>query len=111
MGEIIGSIIAAYLVCKLLELILKRVIRNYRLMVVLSAATVGVLLALAFRYKVQALGTYDAHDQSLLGSQVIAVVLLPIIRMTWRSIRSKRDVQTNQTAAREGIGRASLDGH
>lgn len=99
MGEILGSAIAAYLVCKLLEwLVIKRVIRNHSWMVVVSAAVVGMLFILAFRYQVEVRGSYDSNDERLFGSQVIAVVLLPIIRILWRNIRIKKRAEADKSA-------------
>lgn len=88
MGMILGSMIAAYLVCKLVELILlKWVIKNYSLMVLLSAATVGVLFVLAFKNNAQLRGSVSGSDETILGSQIIAVIALPILRIVWHQLR------------------------
>lgn len=90
MGEILGSMIAAYLVCKLLELILLRwIIKNHTAMVLISAPLVGVLFVLAFHNKARLIGA-DYDDQTLLGSQIIAVVLIPVVRIIWHRLRGSK---------------------
>ena len=98
MGEIIGSMLAAYVICRILEwVILKRVIRNHAWMVVVSAIAVGALFLVAFRYRAEALGSFDSNDERLLGAQIIAVILLPIIRILWKKLRPK--VESSQEEA------------
>lgn len=84
MGEIAGSMIAAYVIAKIIEwLIIRRVINNYTVMVILSGASVLVLFVLANRYQASQQVPYTSY----LFAQIIACLLLPPARMFWKALR------------------------
>jgi len=88
MALIFGSMIGSYLICKVIEwIIIKRIIKNYNAMVIISAVIVAILCVLAWRYRMNIQGSYSYDDRTQLGAQVIGSLALPFVRIFWNKRR------------------------
>lgn len=88
MGEVIGVMLAFYLIGKVLEwAILKRVIARYETMV--SASSFSVLTFFSAAWILQRNQEY-ARGPAMLISMIVAAILLPFIRVLWRNRKNKK---------------------